>query len=170
MFGAASRGEIEMSDGTNIDAGRGAAVPGARTGLWLACCATLLVVVVARWVAIPAPARFRVPTSPLDNVAGLNETTNRGWGFLWQVRDVLPAGATYTIVAGDRQTEMSLYMLSFAVLTEGRALPTSYYGIATPQRGAAARYVLAYRCASDVPGATLVQKLDDGCIWDRGAR
>ncbi len=130
----------------------------------------LLALVVVRWAAIPAPSRFRVPTSPLDNVAGLGETTRLGWGFLWQVRDVLPAGATYTIVAGDRQTEMSIYMLSFAVLTECRGLPTSYYGVATAERGAEARYVLAYRCAQEINGATLVQKLDGGCIWDRGER
>jgi hypothetical protein len=141
-----------------------------RVGGWLAGCAALLALVALEWAEMPAANRFRPPTSPLDNIGGLNETTRLWWGFLWQVRDLLPAGATYTIVAGDRNTEMSLYMLSFAVLTEGRGLPTSYYGIATPERGAEARYVLSYRCAADVPGATLVQKLDDGCVWDRGAR
>lgn len=130
----------------------------------------LLAVVVVRWAVIPAPNRFRMPTSPLDNIGGLNETTRLGWGFLWQVRDVLPAGTTFTIVAADRQTEMSLYMMSYAVLTECRGVPTSYYGIATPERGAEARYVLAYGCAAEVPGATLVQTLGDGCIWDRGER
>jgi hypothetical protein len=159
-----------MKHGTNIGTENEERAPGARTGVWLGSCALMLVLVAARWAGFPPGSRFRVPTSPLDNVAGMNETTRRGWGFLWQVRDVLPAGATYTIVAGDRQTEMSIYMLSFAVLTEGRGLPTSYYGIATPDRGAEARYVLVYRCEREISGARLVQKVNDGCIWDRGAR
>jgi hypothetical protein len=162
--------ELAMNGGAESGIERELPRSGARVGGWLAGCLALLVLVALRWAEVPAGTRLRVPTSPLDNVAGLNETTRLGWGFLWQVRDVLPAGATFTIVAGDRQTEMSLYMMSYAVLTECRGVPTSYYGIATPERGAEARYVLAYRCASGVPGATLVQKLDDGCIWDRGAR
>lgn len=141
-----------------------------RTRLWLACCVILLVIVFARWAVIPAGYRFPIPSSPLDNVGGLNKTTRLGWGFLWQVRDLLPQGATYTIVARDRQTEMSLYMLSFGVLPECRGYPTSYYGMTTSDRGARARYVLSYRCGVDVPGAKLVQRVDDGCVWDRGAR
>lgn len=159
-----------MSGAGESGVGRGSPRSAARVVGWLAGCAALLLLVVLRWGEIPAGSRLRVPTSPLDNVAGLGETTRIGWGFLWQVRELLPAGATYTIVAGDRDTEMSLYMLSLAVLTECRGFPTSYYGIATPERGAEARYVLSYGCAAEIPGATMVQKLDAGCIWDRGGR
>jgi hypothetical protein len=122
------------------------------------------------WAGVDPAIRFRPPTSPLDNVAGLNETTRLGWGFLWQAREVLPAGASYTIVASDPQTEMSLYMLSIGVLTECQGFPTSYYLRPSPDSGAMARYVLAFGCAAQPEGAELVQKLDEGCIWDRGAR
>ncbi|MBI2215246.1 MAG: hypothetical protein HYU52_16475 [Acidobacteria bacterium] len=159
-----------MTDVPEIEMVHDAPRSGARVGGWLAGCALLLAILVVRWAEVPAEARFRPPTSPLDNVGGLNKTTRFGWGFLWQVREILPAGSTYTIVAGDRDTEMSLFMLSFAVLTDCKGLPTSYYGIATPERGAEARYVLSYGCVAAIPGATSVEKLGDGCIWDRGER
>ena len=159
-----------MDERAEIDAGGEPERSRGRLGAWGAGCALLAGLIVAYWAGLPADGRLRVPTSPLDNVAGLSETPRHGWAFLWQVREILPPGATYTVVAPDRDTEMSLYMLSWAVLTECRALPTSYYGTPTPERGAEARFVLAYGCEGAVPGATLVQRLNEGCIWDRGAR
>ncbi|MGK2859729.1 MAG: hypothetical protein ACSLFQ_21235 [Thermoanaerobaculia bacterium] len=141
-----------------------------RTRFWLAGCVALAALVGAHWARLPAGERLRPPTSPLDRVAGLNETTRLGWGFLWQARDVLPPGATYTIVASDPQIEMSIYMMSRAVLTECHGKPTSYYGSSSAEHGAEARYVLVYRCATVPAGATMVQQLAEGCIWDRGAR
>lgn len=160
-----SRSHVEDSPGAEQEP---ADAP--RSRLWLAGCVALVALVAAHWARIPAAERFRPPTSPLDRVAGLNETTRLGWGFLWQARDVLPPGATYTIVAGDPQIEMSIYMMSRAVLTECRGLPTSYYGRPSAEHGAEARYVLVYRCATEPAGATMVQQLDEGCVWDRGAR
>lgn len=151
-------------------AGAPEAEAGTSSSIWLAGCVALVVMIGAYWARVPGAERFRAPTSPLDRVGGLNETTRHGWGFLWQARDVLPPGATYTIVAGDAQIEMSIYMMSLAVLTECRGMPTSYYGKPSAAAGAEARYVLVYRCAARPAGATMVQQLDDGCIWDRGEK
>lgn len=149
---------------------RTGAADGSRTSIWFAGCIALLVVIAAQWARTPSAERFRPPTSPLDRVGGLNEAKRLGWGFLWQVREVLPPGSTYTILAADTQTEMSLYMMSLAVLPELQGMPTSYYERPTAEVGAAARYLLVYRCSVEPAGATLVQKLDDGCIWERSDR
>ncbi|MCM2315363.1 MAG: hypothetical protein NDJ92_09465 [Thermoanaerobaculia bacterium] len=157
---------------TEKDGTRGAS-PGrageARRLVWFAGCVALTAMIGAYWWRIPAADRFRAAVSPLDRVAGMNTETRVGWQFLWQARDVLPAGATYTIVGSEPHAETSLYFMSLAVLTELRGMP-SHYGELPVEQGGAARYVLVSRCSLEPPGATLVQRLDDGCVWDRGAR
>ena len=162
-----------MDEQSEVDDSRNALHRGASdvpSRLWLAGCVALLALIGVYWARIPGAERFRPPTSPLDRVPGLNAETRFGWGFLWQVREVLAPGAIYTVVAAEPETEMSLYMTSRAVLPEQVAMPSSYYLRPSVETGAAARYVLVYRCAVKPAGATMVQQLDDGCVWDRGAR
>ena len=65
---------------------------------------------------------------------------------------------------------MTIYMLSLAVLTECHGLPTSYYLKPSAETGATARYVLVYGCSVKPLGAVMVQQLNDGCTWERGAK
>lgn len=156
---------------SEADGSRGASRGGAgeaRVAVWLAGCVALAAMIGAYWWRLPAADRFRAPASPLDRVAGMNAEPRIGWQFLWQAREVLPAGATFTIVGSEPHAETSLYFMSLAVLTELRGMP-SHYGELPVEQGAAARYVLVCRCSVEPRGATLVQRLDDGCVWDRGA-
>jgi hypothetical protein len=162
-----------MEDSTEIDdAPRGhrePPMPG-RQRLWLLGCLVLVGMIVTYWAQHPPGTLFQAGTDPVDDVGGLDEKSRLGWSFLRQAREVMPAGASYTILAGDAWMEMSLYMMSRGVLAECVAFPTSYFGKPAANAGAGARFVLVYRCALRPPGATLVRRLDDGCIWDRGRR
>ncbi len=116
----------------------------------------------------PSPASlFNVPATPLDltnaRLAGL-------WSFLVEVRDKVPEGASYTLLAPDPDDEMVLYMLSLGILHKNAALPSSYFGAARPE-GARARYVLSY--GSDLRGSQgtlLVFRARNGAVYTRPVR
>jgi hypothetical protein len=112
-------------------------------------------------------AAFRVPATPLDLTS---EHAARLWGFLMEARDTMPAGASYTVEAQDRDDEMTLYMFSLGIFFKQEALPSSYFGVATPDFGRRARFVLVYGAApSRVAQARLVRAVPSGAIYDRGA-
>jgi hypothetical protein len=78
--------------------------------------------------------------SPFDNTrSGQAEQ----WLFLSQAARHLPHGATFTIVAPDDETEMSLFMMAVGLLPEASPLPSSYYG-QSAAAGKKARFVLEF--------------------------
>ena len=140
-----------------------------RFRVWAAGCAVLAICIVSFWLSLDEAGRFSPPTSPLDRVAGLDTDARLGWAFLWQARDVLPPGATYTVRASNLESEMSLYMLSLGVLQGCTGLPSSYFGSPTLYAGNAARFILVYRCETVPENAVVRARLDDGCIYERRA-
>ncbi len=114
---------------------------------------------------MPSPAHlFHVPATPLDST---NPRLARLWSFLLEVRDKIPEGASYTLIAPDMDDEMALYMLSLGILYKHTALPSSYFGSARPE-GVRARYVLAYGGARDATrGALPVFRARDGVVYAR---
>jgi hypothetical protein len=112
-------------------------------------------------------AAIRVPATPLDLTS---EHAARLWGFLMEARGTIPAGASYTVEAQDRDDEMTLYMLSLGIFFNREALPSSYFGVATPDLGRRARFVLVYGTAPfRVAQGRLVRAVPSGAIYDRGA-
>jgi hypothetical protein len=78
--------------------------------------------------------------SPFDNTrSGQAEQ----WIFLSHAARHLPRGASFTILAPDRETEMSLFMMAVGLLPEASPLPSSYYGQSTAT-GKQARFVLEF--------------------------
>ncbi len=107
-----------------------------------------------------------IPATPLDLT---NVRLARLWGFLAEVRDKVPEGASYTVLAPDRDDEMALYMFALGVLYKQVALPSSYFGDARPE-GRQARYVLSYGGAPpETDGALLVFRARDGAVYIRPA-
>lgn len=135
-----------------------------RAWIFLAAAVAVLVagIVTSR---MPSPAHlFRVPATPLDRT---NARLARLWMFLLEVRDKVPEGASYTLRAPDADDEMALYMLSLGILYKHTALPSSYFGRATPE-GVRARYVLAYGGALDgTRGALPIFRARDGIVYAR---
>jgi hypothetical protein len=87
-----------------------------------------------------------------------------------EVRDRVPEGASYTVLAPDLNDEMYLYMFSLGILERQVALPSSYFGEPRSE-GAQARYVLSY--GGDLPetrGALLVFRARDGAVYARPVR
>lgn len=78
--------------------------------------------------------------SPFDNThSGQAEQ----WIFLRQAARHVPRDASFTILAADRDTEMSLFMMAVGLLPEARPLPSSYYG-QSAATGERARFVLEF--------------------------
>lgn len=102
------------------------------------------------------------PETPFDNTRSGHAEQ---WRFLSSAARIVPPGASFTLIAGDPDTEMSLYMMSRALLPQSTALPRSYYG--RPLAGSdGARFVLSFGAAPE-PGATTV--VPGGFVTDRGA-
>jgi hypothetical protein len=90
------------------------------------------------------------------------------WRFLHEAAPLIPQNSSFTVVAGDRDVEMSLAMMSVGLLAESRLMPSSYYGEKVPA-GASARFVLVYgdsrgtrkgeTFVASVPGGTLRERL-----------
>ncbi|HSP93407.1 MAG TPA: hypothetical protein VLU06_02565, partial [Thermoanaerobaculia bacterium] len=115
----------------------------------------------------PPSRLLTIPATPLDLT---NARLAPLWSFLVEVRDKVPEGASYTLLASDRDDEMALYMFSLGVLDKRVGLPSSYFGVATPE-GGQARYVLSYRGAPPVTdGARLVFRAPDGAVYERPVR
>jgi hypothetical protein len=141
-------------------------VPG-NPWIWLAGATAVLIAGLSTSRNPPSRPLLTVPATPLD-------LTNVGlahlWNFLAEVRDKVPEGASYTVLAPNPDDEMALYMLSLGVLDKQVALPSSYFGAATPG-GGEARYVLSYGgVLPGTDGARLVFRARDGAVYERPAR
>ena len=132
--------------------------------LWLFGAMLLLAFPVRDWIRAAPDFVFVRPVTPLD---GIDLNTARQWTFLRRARAVVPAGATYTVIAQTRDVEMNLYMMSLGLLPDARALPTSYHGISTTDHGARARYVLAYENPPLSEEARLRAVFPEGNVYER---
>ena len=132
--------------------------------VWLAAAAILLVPGLAS-TRLPPLKKLRVPKTPVDLVwdryAGF-------WSFLKEARHHVPPGESYTVIAADREDEMYLYMFSLGIFEKQIAMPSSYFGHATPD-GDGARFVLAYRLNPQTGKLRVVARLDDGAVYERVA-
>ncbi len=137
-------------------------------------------VVVATWwlgvviatIALMAPVYRQgdvclARTSPFDNTGSGHAEQ---WRFLSEAAEHIPSGASFTVAAQDRETEMSLFMMAVGLLPHATPLPTSYYGRSTSP-GTTAPYVLEYRNApsgrtphdnaTEVSGGWVRQRLEN---------
>lgn len=114
-------------------------------------------VVIATWwsgvvvatVALLAPLHHQGAvtlslSSPFDNTASGHAEQ---WRFLSEAAEHVPDGASFTVVARDRETEMSLFMMAVGLLPHASPRPTSYYGRST-SIGNTAQFVLEYEGAT----------------------
>jgi hypothetical protein len=104
--------------------------------------------------------------SPFDNThSGQAEQ----WIFLRQAARQVPRGASFTILAPDRETEMSLFMMAVGLLPEALPLPSSYYGKSTAT-GDQARFALEFGTSGSLrPLATHSITITGGRITERCA-
>jgi hypothetical protein len=108
---------------------------------------------------------LRMPATPLDWTSPQAASL---WFFLARARDRVPAGTSYTVQARDPDDEMSLYMLSLGLLVEQKALPTSYFGVPTPEFGNRARFALVFGTArSRVGPGRLVCEIAGNAVYER---
>jgi len=129
--------------------------------LWVGGTLSLLIGPVGAWVS--AGPRLRIPATPVDLV---NSVYARHWLLVQEARDFIPAGESYTAIAGDKDDEMLLFMLSSGVLFDRVALPTSLWKV--PVVGAdRARYVISFGDERPAGPARLVRRFADGCVWER---
>ncbi len=136
---------------------------GALTFLWLAGASLLLVFPLRLWIRAAPRDLLARQISPVDHTDG---AAARQWTFLWKARTVVPPGTTYTVIAPTRDVEMNLFMMSLGLLPEAEGLPSSYYGVPTPN-GFRARYVLAYQSALQ-PGLHVPRAVfTDGTVYER---
>jgi hypothetical protein len=84
--------------------------------------------------------------SPFDNTQSGHAEQ---WIFLSEAAHHVPRGSTFTVLAPDRDTEMSLFMMSVGLLPEASPLPSSYYGQST-DIGDDARFVLEMEALGSV--------------------
>lgn len=111
---------------------------------------------------------WALPATPFDRT---NPELADEWQFLREAIQHIPPGASYTVVAPHRETAMSVFMFSRALLPDRVARPTSYWDAATPDVGATAEFVLAYRCAPEAePGLLVVARLESGVVAIRQRR
>ena len=80
---------------------------------------------------------------------------------------VIPAGATYTVLAPNPDTEMALLSFSYADLPDSVPMPSSYYGDEHPGVGERARYVIAYQCDAQEARVRLILRIAEGCVFER---
>jgi len=84
--------------------------------------------------------------SPFDNTRSGHAEQ---WIFLSEAARHVPCGMTFTVLAPDRDTEMSLFMMAVGLLPEASPLPSSYYGQST-EVGDHARFVLEFEAPGSV--------------------
>lgn len=76
--------------------------------------------------------------SPFDNTRSGHAEQ---WKFLSEAARHVPRDASFTVLAPDRDSEMSLFMMAVGLLPEASPFPSSYYGQSTGV-GDEARFVL----------------------------
>jgi hypothetical protein len=134
--------------------------------IWLAGAAAVLIAGFSTSRLPSFQAAFRIPATPLDLTS---DRYAHMWRFLQEVRDRVPEGASYTVIASNPDDEMYVYMFSLGILQTRVALPTSYYGIPQPV-GLRARYILSYGGRPPgIEGARLTFRSADGAVYERPA-
>ena len=125
---------------TPADAGPPARSP----RLWLIAAFALCCFPIVARTTHPLGEQLFVPVTPLDRTDGARAEE---WAFLQACRAHLPPQPVFTILAENPDTEMALFMMSIGAYPDSLPLPTTYYGLATPEIGGQAPLVLAYRRA-----------------------
>jgi len=149
-----------------IQPGRSSIGAGLRDWIWVIGAAMVLAAGL-HCSRLPSIATaFRVPATPLD---WTSERGARLWAFLTQARDVVPPGVSYTVQGQNPDDEMNLYMFSLGLFFKQEALPSSYFGVATPGPGCRARFVLVYGAAFPRGGGRLIRKFGEGAVYERAA-
>lgn len=135
-----------------------------RAAIWFVALVLLASWMTSGWFRHPTGNRLVLFDTPFDQTPGLD----RGqWQFLQQIHEVLPEGAPYTIRAATPDLEMQLYMLAAGVVDGREGVPSTYYGVAN-DGAAAIRWIASYQCAVVPPDATIVLRVSDGCVCERG--
>jgi hypothetical protein len=102
--------------------------------------------------------------TPFDNTRSGHAAQ---WMFLSHAAHYVPRGATFTVHAPDRDTEMSLFMMAVGLLPEASPLPSSYYG-RSMVLGDRARFVLEMNGSqSEQPRGTRSVAVAGGRISER---
>jgi hypothetical protein len=102
--------------------------------------------------------------SPFDNTGSGHAEQ---WIFLSEAAGHIPRGASFTVLAEDRATEMSLFMMSVGLMPEGLPLPSSYYGQAK-EAGNLARFVLEFGALREPrTGESPVATVTGGRVYER---
>lgn len=102
--------------------------------------------------------------TPFDNTGSGHAEQ---WAFLRAAAAHIPQGASFTVVAQDVDTEMSLFMMAVGLLPDSRPIPSSYYGEAV-EAGGDARFVLEFGDFADPqPPWTVASRLPGGRLLDR---
>ena len=154
-----------MRDSNGREKGDG--IPSVRTWIWIVEAVVVLAAGVHGSRLPSISSAIRLPLTPLDrtspSAAGL-------WRFLVEVRGAVPRGASFTVQAARADDEMTLYMFSLGLLVGREALPSSYYGVPTPEAGRRARFVLTYGVAGPRVGrGRLVRETAGGAVYERAA-
>ena len=103
-------------------------------------------------------------TSPFDNTGSGHAEK---WIFLSEAAELVPHGASFTVIAPDREAEMSLFMMAVGLLPNATPLPTSYYGQPV-SIGQEARFVLELEGAtSDQPPQEHADEVTGGRVTTR---
>jgi len=135
--------------------------------LWLVAAFALCFFPIAARTARPLDEQLRLPVTPLDRTDG---RLAKQWMFLESCRPHVAPASSLTVIADDPDAAMSLYMMSIGAFPYSLPLPSSYYGLLTPEEGRKAEFVLAYRRPppADWP-LRLVANVEDGAIYARVA-
>ena len=105
--------------------------------------------------------------SPFDNTGSGHAEQ---WIFLEEASRQVPEGASFTVVAPDRDTEMSLFMMAVGLVPESSPVPSSYYGQSTG-RGDLAEFVLRFGESGSLPPSEIpVASISGGRVTQRRTR
>lgn len=131
--------------------------------LWLWLAGAIAMLAGAYWWKL-SPRDLSIPENIVERI---NPEFGALLGLISDAKRVIPAGATYTVLAREPDMEMALLNFSYADLRDAVAMPTSYYRYHLPDVGARARYVIAYRCDAQEPRVRLIQQTPEGCVLER---
>lgn len=137
-----------------------------RASYWLAVAWLMLLVPAWEWF-VRRPELLSIPDTPISHV---NADYAEQWRFLWEARHAVLPGRSYTVRASDRDTEMSLYMMSLGLCTKRTPMPTSYFRGNWSHVGQKAHFVLAYRgFTGNEQGLRFVVRVRNGVVYERPA-
>jgi hypothetical protein len=138
--------------------------PPLKVSYWLAACWFTLAIPVSGWLAVDRES-LSLPQTPVDRIDG---DLAASWRFLQEARHAVLPGESYTVRAERIDLEMMIYMMSLGLTTRRQGYPTSYHNFPTPEEGAKAEKVLAFRdFTGDEEKLELVVRFRDGAVYRR---